>query len=87
MEIIKIFMLITAISINSNELIQEYSYSTHVITEDSINWYGDCINDTIICEKNEGVRDILTRITIKHNLEDMDYITIYPDSISYTIRK
>ena len=87
MEIIKIFMLITAISINSNELIQEYSYSTHVITEDSINWYGDWINDTIICEKNEGVRDILTRITIKHNLEDMDYITIYPDSISYTIRK
>jgi len=87
MEIIKIFMLITAISINSNELIQEYSYSTHVITEDSINWYGDCINDTIICEKNEDVGDILTRITIKHNLEDMDYIIIYPDSISYTIRK
>ena len=87
MEIIKIFMLITAISINSNELIQEYSYSTHVITEDSINWYGDCINDTIICEKNEEIGDILTRITIKHNLEDMDYITIYPDSISYTIRK
>jgi len=87
MEIIKILILSTVISINSQELIQEYSYSTHVITEDSINWYGDCANDTIICEKNEEIGDILTRITIKHNLEDMDYIIIYPDSIIYTIRK
>ena len=87
MEIIRIFILATIVYINSQDLVQEYSYSTHVITEDSINWYGDCINDTIICEKNEDVGDILTRITIKHNLEDMDYIIIYPDSISYTIRK
>ena len=87
MEIIKILILSTVISINSQELIQEYSYSTHVITEDSINWYSDCANDTIIREKNENVGDILTRITIKHDLEDMDCIIIYPDSIIYTIRK
>ena len=76
MEIIKIFILATLVSINSQKLVHEYSYSTHVITEDNINWYGDCINDTIICEKNENIGDILTRITIKHNLEDMDYIII-----------
>jgi len=87
MEIIRICILATIVSINSQELIQEYSYSTHVITEDSINWYSDCANDTIIREKNEKLGDILTRITIKHNLEDMDYIIMYPDSIGYTIRK
>jgi len=87
MEIIRICILATIVSINSQELIQEYSYSTHVITEDSINWYSDCANDTIIREKNEELGDILTRITIKHNLEDMDYIIMYPDSIGYTIRK
>jgi len=87
MEIIKLFILITIIFSNSNDLIQEYSYSTHVITEDSINWYGDCTNDTIIRERNEKIGDILTRITIKHDLEDMDYIIMYPDSIGYTIRK
>jgi len=87
MEIIRIFILTAIVYINSQDLVQEYSYSTHVITEDSINWYGDCINDTIICEKNEEIGDILTRITIKHNLEDMDYIIMYPDSIGYTIRK
>ncbi len=87
MEIIRIFILTTIVYINSQDLVQEYSYSTHVITEDSINWYSDCANDTIICEKNEEIGDILTRITIKHNLEDMDYIIMYPDSIGYTIRK
>ena len=87
MEIIKTFLIITMLSVNSQKLVQKYSYNTHVITEDSINWYSDCINDTIIHKKNENVGDILTRIKIKHNLEDMDYIIIYPDSIRYTIRK
>ena len=86
MEIIKILMFVIAFN-NTDVVVQEYSYTIHVITEDGVNWYGDCSNDTITCEKNEEIGNILTRITIKHNLEDMDYITIYPDSIGYTIRK
>jgi hypothetical protein len=80
MEIIKVLSLITIMSINSNELVQEYSYVKHT----PIIYFGE---DTLTHKKDEDMGNVLTRITIKHELEDMDCIIIYPDSIIYTIRK
>ena len=67
-------------SINSNELVQEYCYIRHTPTI----YYGV---DTVTYNGGEDIGNVLTRITIKHDLEDMDCIIIYPDSIIYTIRK
>jgi hypothetical protein len=90
MEIIKVLIIaITLITTSNNTdiIIQEYGYSMHVITEDGINWYNDCSNDTIAYKKQTPIGKILTQIVMKHNLGDGDIIYTYPDSIGYTIRK
>lgn len=86
MEIIKILILIIAFN-NTDIIVQEYSYATHIITEDGATWYNDLSNDTIACKKETPIGKVLTQIVRKHDLGDRDIIYTYPDSIGYTIRK
>ena len=90
MEIIKILILaitLVTTSNNTDTIVKEYSYITHIITEDGVNWYGNLNNDTITCKKEMLIGEVLTQIVMKHDLGDKDVIYTYPDSIGYTIRK
>tara|TARA_R100001244_G_scaffold65120_1_gene53930 strand:- start:272 stop:544 length:273 start_codon:yes stop_codon:yes gene_type:complete len=90
MEIIKILILSIAFLVTSNDtdtIVRQYSYATHIITEDGTTWYNDLSNDTIACKKETSIGKVLTQIVRKHDLGDRDIIYTYPDSIGYTIRK
>ena len=86
MEIIKILILIMAFN-NTDVVVQEYSYTTHVITEDGTTWYNNLSNGTIVYKKETPIGKVLTQIVMKHDLGDRDIIYTYPDSVGYTIRK